>query len=185
MRSKRARAACWLLCLVAFFVISFTLEDYLGIPWETSYRVVCAAICLLFIYKLGLDYPGEFWPKFSLWVSLLINAGLFFTPLVDRPTSRGELMLFALPDAIVVLVARIASYSVINDHQRAMRQQMILGLIVALVFCAGLFAVTLMGSHTILREAPTSARLPNVRYEQGSHPSVPRKKRIAPPRSPA
>lgn len=80
-------------------------------------------------------------------IALLINVGIFFTPLVDGPTSRGELMLFALPDAVVVLAASIASYRVNDVHQRATRQTMILGLIVALVFCVGLFAVTLTQVH--------------------------------------
>ena len=49
-----------------------------------------------------------------------------FTPLVNRPASRGEVMLFALPDAIIVLMARIVSYPVTDVHRRAMRQHMIL-----------------------------------------------------------
>jgi hypothetical protein len=133
--------------LVAFLIISFTLQDDFGIPWDTTYRVGCAGACQAFIYKLGSDYRGERWPRISFWVALLVNLSLFFTPLVNRPTSRGELMLFALPDAVIVLVALIVSYRVEDAHQRAMRQQMILGLVVAVVFCAALFTAALMGPH--------------------------------------
>ena len=104
-------------------------------------------MCLFFIYKLGVEFPGQHWPRTSLWIALLINVGIFFTPLVSRPTSRGELMLFALPDSVVVLAASIASYRVDDVHQRATRQTMILGLVVALVLCVGLFAVTLTEVH--------------------------------------
>jgi hypothetical protein len=93
-------------------------------------------------------YPREQWPRISFWVALAVNVAIFFTPLVDRPASRGELMLFALPDAIVVLAARIASYRVTNVHQRAMRQQMIFGLVVAVAFCAILFTLVLIDPRT-------------------------------------
>jgi FtsH-binding integral membrane protein len=146
--STLRRVSLALLGVVAFVIISIALEDEIGLPFNTTYRVVCAAMCLVFIFKLGLDYRGERWPRASFWVALLVNVGLFFTPLVNRPASRGELMLFALPDAIVVLAARIASYPVADEHQRAMRQQMILGLIVAVAFCATLFALMLMEPHT-------------------------------------
>jgi hypothetical protein len=137
-----------LLGIVALVIISFLLEDEIGVPVDTSYRIICAAACLIFIYKLGADYPGERWPQISLWVALLVNVAIFFTPLVNRHASRGEVMLFALPDAVVVLVAVIASYRAVDIHQRATRQTMILGLIVALVFCVGLFAITLAQMHT-------------------------------------
>ena len=38
--------------------------------------------------------------------------------------SRGEVMLFALPDVIILLLVRLATYQVTDDHKRAMRQQM-------------------------------------------------------------
>lgn len=136
-----------LLGIVAFVAFSFALEGELGIPVATTLRIATAAACLLFIYHLGSDYPGERWPRISLWLALLVNVAIFFTPLVDRPISRGELMLFALPDAVIVLGARVATYSVANDHQRAMRQQMVLGLVVAVVFCAVVLGLTLMEPH--------------------------------------
>lgn len=94
------------------------------------------------------DYPTERWPHVSVWIALVVNAAIFFTPLVDRPASRGELMLFALPDAIIVLGARIASYQVIDDHQRATLQMMILGFVVAVVFCLVLYTIILLQSDS-------------------------------------
>jgi hypothetical protein len=136
------------LTVLAMFVTGIALEDKFGIPFATTLRVGCAAMCLIFIISLRRDYPGERWPLIALPIALVVNIGLFFTPLFDRPVSRGEILLFALPDAIVLLVARIASYRVADVHQRAMRQQMILGLIVAVVFCALLLGLTLMQVHT-------------------------------------
>lgn len=147
MARRRRETGFWVLAVFALLVVGFVLVDVAGIPFDTTYRVACAAICLLFIYKLALEFPGQRWPRTSLLIALLINVGIFFTPLVNRPTSRGELMLFALPDAVVVLAASIASYRVSDVHQRATRQTMVLGLIVALVFCVGLFAVTLTQVH--------------------------------------
>lgn len=140
-----------LLGLVAFILIAMGLEKGFGLPFDTTYRIACGAGCLLFIYKLGMDYPGEQWPRISFLLALLVNAGLFFTPLMDRPASRGELILFALPDAIVVLAALIASYPVVDEHQRAMRQQMVLGLVAAVAFCVILFASMLMEPHATHR----------------------------------
>ncbi|WP_344698010.1 hypothetical protein [Sphingomonas limnosediminicola] len=97
---------------------------------------------------MGSDYPSETWPRISFWLSLLINIAIFFTPLVDRPASRGELILFALPDAVVTLTTLLATYRVADFHQRAMRQQMILGLIVTVAACATLFTLVLMDPHT-------------------------------------
>jgi hypothetical protein len=146
--SRLREVALWLLGVVALLAIGFTLEDELGIPVATTLRIACVTFCQVFIYELGRDYPGEKWPRISFWIALAVNIAIFFTPLVDRPASRGELMLFALPDAIVVLAARIASYSVVDVHQRAMRQQMILGLVVAIAFCAIVFTLVLIDPHT-------------------------------------
>lgn len=149
MTAKRKKVLLALLAVVVFVIFSFALENTTGLPSDTTIRIASAAICLWFIFKLRLDYPGERWPTVSLWVAFIVNVGLFFTPLVDRPLSRGELMIFALPDAVVVLVARISTYEVSDVHQRAIRQQMILGLLFAATVCAVLFALTLTGVHTV------------------------------------
>lgn len=147
-KPRRWLASFILLGIVAFVIAGITLESRIGIPFDTTYRVGCAGLCLYCIFKLGSDYPGERWVQTSFWVALFVNAAIFFTPLVDRPTSRGELILFALPDIVVVLVARIASYSVVDVHQRAMRQQMILGLVVAVALGAALLAATIFQAQS-------------------------------------
>lgn len=97
--SKSLSAMLWVLGFLSLVVVGFTLEREVGIPFDTTFRVVCAGACLVFIHKLGTDFPGERWPRISLWIALAVNISIFLTPLVDRPASRGELMLFALPDA--------------------------------------------------------------------------------------
>jgi len=61
-------------------------------------------------------------------------------------------MVFALPDAIVVLVAWLAALlstgPAADDHQRAVRQQVILGLILAVAICATLFSLILIAPHS-------------------------------------
>lgn len=147
-QSRRCKLGLWLLGIVAVLVIGVALEDEVGIPLATTMRIAGASFCLLFIYRLGRDFPGERWPRVGFWVSLAVNIGIFFTPLVDRPISRGELMLFALPDAIVVLVAllieRVVTDPPADVHQRAVRQQILLGLVVAIAFCAILFTLVLI-----------------------------------------
>lgn len=142
--TKRREGLWFFLGLLAVLAIGFTLQGEAGIPFDTTLRVACATICLLFICKLGLDHRGERWPWIGFCAALVVNVLIFFTPLVERPASRGELMLFALPDAVIVLTARVFSYRVADVHQRANRQTMILGLIVAVVFCVGLLGITWM-----------------------------------------
>lgn len=141
MRTYFQRLGLALGGVIGAVAIGIPLDNYLGVPFATSYRIACALMCLAFIFKLVKDYPEESWPRIGFAASLLINVVLFFTPAMNRPASRGELMIFALPDAIVVLVALIASYKVVDVHQRAVRQQMIVGLVVALALCTILFSL--------------------------------------------
>jgi hypothetical protein len=136
LRSRAATVGLMLLGVAAYLAVAFALESVIGLPFDTSYRIACAALCLFFIYKLGADSPAERWPRIALALALLVNVGLFFTPLVRRPASRGEIILFALPDAVIVLAALIASYPAADEHRRALLQQMILALIVVVAFCA-------------------------------------------------
>ncbi len=145
MRTYFKRLGLALGGIIGAIAIGIALEKDLGIPFDTSYRVACAIACLAFVFKLQRDYPTEKWPKAGLLGAGIINISLFFTPLVSRPASRGELMIFALPDAIVVLAALIAFYKVETVHQRAVRQQMVLGLIIALGFSAVMFTLILIG----------------------------------------
>ena len=61
-RSRRRELGLWLLGIVALLVIGITLEDEAGIPLAMTVRIAGASICLLFIYRLGRDFPGEQWP---------------------------------------------------------------------------------------------------------------------------
>ncbi|MBO9622664.1 MAG: hypothetical protein J7500_08120 [Sphingomonas sp.] len=130
-----------LLCLaflgiIAFVTIGIGLENYLGVPFAVTYRVACAGACLYIIAQFGSDYPGERWPWIGLLIALLFNLGLFFSPLARLPASKGDILFFGLPDATIMLAARIVSYRVTDDHQRAVRQQMIVSLILAMAFSA-------------------------------------------------
>jgi hypothetical protein len=108
LRLRQAGLA--LLGIAAFVITAFALEDYLGLPSATTLRIATAAACLIFIYNVGThDFPGARWPRVALLVALLADVAIFFTPLVDRPPSRGELMLFALPDLVIFLLAWLVS----------------------------------------------------------------------------
>lgn len=150
MKPRLVKAGVAFVGLAAFVVSAFLLENELGIPFDTTYRVGCVAMCLFLIYQFTLDYPGERWPWAALLIAMLVNAGMFFTPLVDGPASRGEIMLFAAPDAVIALAARTVSYSAVNEHQRAVRGQLIVGLILAVALCAIFLASALVpqrGGH--------------------------------------
>lgn len=138
-----SRLGLALIGIVGFAAAGIALGNDAGVPFSTLYRVTCAGLCLGFIWKLRRDYPDDRWPQVSFWIGLGVNAAIFITPLLDRPASRGEIMLFALPDAMIVLGTRIASYHVSDDHQRATRQMMILGVVVAAISCSILYAVIL------------------------------------------
>ena len=125
-----------LLSIAVFVSIGVVLETELGFPFYTTYRIACAGICLVLMAKIGAEYRAQRWPWVGFWIALLINAGLFFTPLLDRPASRGEIMFFALPDVTIFLAARAVSYPATDDHQRAVRQQLIVGLVLAIAVCA-------------------------------------------------
>jgi hypothetical protein len=140
----------WLLRVVlalsgvaAFIVLGVTLDRAFGIGFDTTYRLACAGACLILIAYLARYYRGERWPWIALALALLVNVALFFTPLLDRSASRGEIMFFALPDAILFLIARTVTYRVTDVHTRAVWQQLILALVVAALFCALLFGLTL------------------------------------------
>lgn len=134
--------------MAAFAVLAVVLETEIGLPAKITLRVACAVLCILFILALRPKYPGEQWLRWSLWICVVVNIGLLFTPIIEQPISRGDLMLFALPDAIIVLSARILTYPVTDVHQRAVRQQMILGLVVALAFCGLLVTLFLISPET-------------------------------------
>lgn len=146
--TSRRKKLLYLLAAVAYLFFSFVLESATGIPATITLRVGGAAVCLIFIRELESYYPGERWVRISFWTAMVVNIAIFFTPLVDHPLSRGDLMIFAAPDAVVVLATRIFTYSVTDVHKRANRQTMILGLVVAVAISAFLFFASLMDTHT-------------------------------------
>ena len=144
MRTKFWHFGLAMIGIIGFVALSTVLDERAGIRFDMTYRVVCAVACLAFIAKLASDYAGESWPRISLILALLLNASLFLTPLMKGASSRGEIVLFALPDAVIVLGARLISYTVEDVHQRAVRQQLVLGFIVAVTVCAILFSLALI-----------------------------------------
>jgi hypothetical protein len=90
---------------------------------------------------------------------MLVNAGIFFTPLVDGPASRGEIMLFAAPDAVIVLAVRTVTISAVDEHQRAVRGQLIVGLVLAAALCAIFLASALVSPRDGHRPNPLAHRM--------------------------
>lgn len=152
-KGQALKSRLWWLCLtflgiIAFVTVAIELENRVGIPFALTFRVACASACLLLIVKIGADYPGERWPRVAILIALLFNLSLFFSPLAHLPASKGDILFFGMPDAAIVLAARTVFYSVTNDHQRGVRQQMIVGLILALGFCAIILAIMFIPAHT-------------------------------------
>ncbi|MDZ7282394.1 hypothetical protein N4G62_10190 [Sphingomonas sanguinis] len=156
--ATRLRNLCLILLgIVAFVAMGEALQDRFHIPFDTTYRVACALACLAFIAKLGWDSSGETWPWIGLGLAALVNIALFFTPIRHQPASRGELMIFALPDLVVVLAARIWDYPVADDHQRAVRQQLVMGLIIAIAVSALLLATIFIPNRPRHRGHPANS----------------------------
>ncbi|MBV9842389.1 MAG: hypothetical protein JOY99_12815 [Sphingomonadaceae bacterium] len=130
------RLALAIFGIAAFLAFSITLENEVGIPFKTTFRIACAITCLIFVAKVGSEYQGERWPQTALLIAALVNLSLFFSPLAHLPASKGDMLFFGAPDAAIVFAARTITYRVTDDHQRAVRQQMVLGLVLALAFCA-------------------------------------------------
>ncbi|MBS0255413.1 MAG: hypothetical protein JSS36_09460 [Proteobacteria bacterium] len=144
MQSRQRELVFWLIGLIAFMAVAITLESRAGVPFVITYRVACAAMCLKLVYNLGTDYPGAQWPKIAFAVAALFNLALFFSPIAKFPASKGDIMFFAAPDAAIFLIARIATYPVSDVHQRAVRQQLIFGLVIALAVWAALMSLVVL-----------------------------------------
>jgi len=89
------------------------------------------------VYWVRFDFPDEKWPQRTFWISLLINIGIFFTPIIDRPASRGELIIFGLPDGFIVAIAMIAHN---RSWTRSVRTQLIATIVLFTAACAALLA---------------------------------------------
>jgi len=133
-----------ILGIIAFVAFAITLESKLGVPFALTFRVTCACICLYLIRKLASDFPGEKWPTVALALATMVNLALFFSPLKALPASKGDILFFAAPDALIMLAARSLTYPVSDVHQRALRQQLIMGTILAAIVCAILMAILLI-----------------------------------------
>jgi len=144
MTSRLGQFFIWLLGIIACLVIAFTLENKVGIPVAVTLRIVCAGMCLFLMFKIGSDYPGQRWPRVALAIAALFNFAMFFSPLAELPASKGDIMFFAAPDAVIFLAARTFTYPVTDVHQRAVRQQLIVGLILASAACAILMSILLI-----------------------------------------
>ncbi|KTT69185.1 hypothetical protein [Sphingomonas endophytica] len=117
--------------IAAFDALGITLENVARIPFDTTYKITCAGVCLLFVAKCIQEYPDQRWPRIAFGLAAAINMLLLVTILADEPASRGEIVLFALPDVAIVMALRAISYPVSNEHERAVRQQLIVGAILA------------------------------------------------------
>jgi drug/metabolite transporter (DMT)-like permease len=141
LKARLLRLCLVLLGILAFVAVAVAMENEFGIPFKTTYRIACAIACLAFMYRIGSEYPGEQWPRIAFIIALAFNLGLFFSPLAHLPASKGDLLFSGAPDAAILLAARTASYPATDAHQRAVRQQLILGLILALAFCALILSI--------------------------------------------
>lgn len=133
-----------LLGIIAFALISAALKNLINLSNDQSYRLLCIAISLFMMWAYRKTFPKIRYFWISFWIALIVNFAIFLTPLVERSASRGEVLLFALPNSIIFLTALTLSYSVVDDRSRAMRQYMLLGIIVAILFSMILYASILI-----------------------------------------
>ena len=145
MKSKLCQFFLTIIGIIAFVTIGITLENQVGIPFSFILRLAGAGACLFVIAKIGSeDHPGERWPKIALFIAFLFNVSIFFSPLSQMPASKGDITFFAVPDAVIFLAARTFSYPATDVHQRAVRQQLIVGLILASALCAIVLSILLV-----------------------------------------
>jgi len=143
MASRLMQLFVTLLGIAVTLAIAFTLESKVGVPVAVTLRIIVASVCLFVMFKIGSDYAGKIWPKIALVVAAIFNFLMFFSPLAKMPASKGDIMFFAVPDAVIFMAARTFTYPVSDVHTRAVRQQLIVGLVLALAFCAIIMAILL------------------------------------------
>lgn len=129
-----------LIAVFAFVAFGILLESATGIPFDTTYRIACAGMCLGFMAMMAREHPGARWSWIALLIAATTNAALFLTPMAHHPASRGEVMILALPDATIYLTARAMTLPATDVHERAVRQQVVVGAILAYVFSALIIA---------------------------------------------
>lgn len=94
--------------------------------------------------RVTRDYRGERWPWVALFTAAAVNLAMLFSPIFDRPASRGEILFFAGPDIVIFLAARVRSYPVPDVQARAVRQQLIVALILAIMFTALILSIAML-----------------------------------------
>ncbi len=147
MRARFRFTALVLLGIVAGVAVGMWLQDRWGIAFDLTYRIVCALACIELMRRVARGYDGERWPWVALFVAAVVNVALLFSPIFDRPASRGEILFFAGPDVVIFLAARVRSYRVPDLQARAVRQQLIVGLVLALLFTALILSMALLPDH--------------------------------------
>lgn len=147
---------------------SIILEDRLEIPVDVFYRAACATISLWMMIRIGQAYRPDTWPLLAVATAIAVNVAMFFTPIVQRPASRGEILLFAAPDVLIFLIFRTANFRVVDEQSRAVRQQLIVGTIIVATFCALLLSAAFI----------PNSRLKNLRL--GQHALVAEGRQIEP-----
>lgn len=144
MKESLKRAAIGLGGVATFVAFGIFLEEQAGVSFWTTYRIACAAVPLWFFAKIAQDYAGERWPRRALLVAATFNIALLVSPFSQTPATKGDLLFFGLPDAIIFMIARVITYKATDLHGRAVRQQLIAGVVLALAVCAILFATLLI-----------------------------------------
>jgi hypothetical protein len=102
----------WLLGVAVFLAIAIVFGNQLGIPFPIAIRIVAANGCLAIMYQIGSKYPGEKWPLVALAIGALFNFAVFFSPLADLPAKKADILFFAIPDALIFLLAWLWTHPV-------------------------------------------------------------------------
>lgn len=158
MGSRFFKLVMMLIGVGIWLASAMTLENVTGISVDTTYKVTCAIVCVGFMAHVAANYPSERWPWMAVAVACLFNAGLFFTPVLGHPASRGEIMFFAFPDVSIFTLARAVTYPAKDVHERAVRQQIFMGLFFAVALSAIILAAGFIPDRpkasTVQRAAP-------------------------------
>lgn len=144
MKSRLWRLGLCVLGIAMLVTTGILLEEYAGIPFAITYRLACTGACMWLLIGFASDYPGERWPWIATAMTALVDVGLIVTVLRPLPASKGDLILVSLPAAIIFLFARIVNYDAPDLHRRAVRQQMILALVLAIAFAGIFFGLVVM-----------------------------------------
>lgn len=141
LKTRLLHVCLALIGIAVFDTLAIMLENRVGVPFKTTFRLACAVGCLTLIARMIADEPDAHWLRFAFCGALVSNLAMFFSPLAALPASKGDLLFFAAPDAAILFGARAFTYPVTDDHQRAVRQQLIMGFILALAVSALILSI--------------------------------------------